>query len=129
MLTQPEYGIHFITHTGKYLTWREDYLNEEDQITYWNKDFEEKFKGGGISFSCIYVSSELNKALLGTIKGTLIIYDLFTRQYKMKKLSTCTILQIKVYEERGYILYENQKLIIYDILRDEEIQALNVRND
>ena len=37
----------------------------------------------------------------------------------MKKLSNCPVLQIEVYQERGYILYESQKIIIYDILRDE----------
>ena len=42
------------------------------------------------------VSSELNKAVLGTIKGTIIIYDLFSKQYKLKKISNQQILQIQI---------------------------------
>ena len=54
-ISQPEYGLHLITHTGKYLTWKEDYENLEEETVYWKKDFEEKFKGANLSLSCICI--------------------------------------------------------------------------
>lgn len=47
----------------------------------------------------------------------------------MKKLGSCPVLQIRVYQEHAYILYENQKLVVYDILRNEEIQSLSMKNE
>ena len=36
------------------------------------------------------------KVLLGTIKGSLIIFDQLSRQCKIKKISNASILQIKM---------------------------------
>jgi hypothetical protein len=47
-----------------------------------------------LSLSSICISSSLNHAVLGTIKGLIIIYDLFSKQYKIKKISNLPILQI-----------------------------------
>lgn len=96
VLAQPEYGLHLISHYGKYFTWKEDYITSDKETIYWKKDFEEKFKGASLSLCYICVSSELNKAVLGTIKGTIIIYDLFSKQYKLKKISNQQILQIQI---------------------------------
>jgi hypothetical protein len=56
--------------------------------------------------------------LLGTVKGMVIVYDIFSRQYKINKVLNCLILQIEVKDEQAFILGENEKLIIWDIIRN-----------
>lgn len=68
-IPDPEYGLHFISHSGKYLTWKEDYITQNGKTIYWRKEIQQKFIGHSLSLSCICVNSELNKSVLGTIKG------------------------------------------------------------
>lgn len=55
---QVEYGIHFISVNGKYVCYKEDYIeskskHEEDQ--YFVFYYEEKFKNTGLSLSCLSI--------------------------------------------------------------------------
>ena len=60
----------------------------------------------------------MNKTLLGTIKGSFIVFDQLSKHYKMKKLSNFPILQIKIIDYHAYIFCSNEKVVIYDILRN-----------
>jgi CRISPR/Cas system-associated protein endoribonuclease Cas2 len=59
----------------------------------------------------------------------LIIFDQLSTKSKQKKISTSTVNEIKIDEEHSYIFCANEKIVIYDIIRNEEIQALNVKNE
>lgn len=128
---QVEYGIHFISVNGKYVCYKEDYIeskskHEEDQ--YFVFYYEEKFKNTGLSLSCLSVGLELNKIVFGTIRGIIIIYDMFSHLFKVKKISNSQISQIKVIGSLAYILTMDEKLIIYDLVKVEEIQHLSIKN-
>ena len=127
LLSQPEYGIHAISNNGKYIGLKEDY--PENEVLYFKKDYEEKFKNSNVSLVCLAVSGNLNKTLLGTIKGTLIIFDQLSHNYKLRKVANSPILEIKIKDDHGYVFCANERVIIYDILRNEEIQTLNVKNE
>ena len=93
MDVQPESGIHLITCNGRYLSFKEDYIegNSHEEHVYFTLQHEEKFKNNTLSLCCFAVSSELNKALFGTVKGVIVIYDLFSHLSKVKKVANSQI--------------------------------------
>lgn len=82
-----------------------------------------------MSLSCVSLSTQSNKALIGTIKGILIVYDLFSHHYKLRKVCYDAILKIHLNGDHAYLLTSKQKVIVYDIIRNEQIQVINVRNE
>ena len=117
MLCQPDYGFHLISNLGRYISYKEDY--SEGSEKYFKKDYDEKFKNSGVSLTCLAVSGLINKTLLGTNMGTFIIFDQVSRQYKMRKLSNYPILEMRISKDHGYIFCANERIVIFDILRNE----------
>jgi len=66
--------------------------------------YEEKFKNAGLSLSCLALSLEFNKLVFGSIRGTVIIYDIFSHFFKLKKISNSQISDIKISGAIAYIL-------------------------
>ena len=82
-----------------------------------------------MSLTCMSISLSSNKILFGTIKGILIVYDLFSHHYKLRKICYDSIIKIHTNKDHAYILTSKQKVIIFDIIRNEQIQIINVRNE
>jgi len=59
----------------------------------------------------------------------IIIYDMFSHYFKIKKVTNCQIVQLKVIESLVYILTLDEKLFIMDLIKLEEVQHLSVKND
>lgn len=122
MEMQFEYGIHFISVSGKYLCFREDYIEkkgkgEEDQ--YFTFLHEEKFKNAGLSLSCLSVGVEANKIIFGTIRGVVIIYDMFSHLFRLKKISNSQIAQVKIVGSSAYVLTLDEKFLVLDLTKAE----------
>jgi hypothetical protein len=132
MEMQLEYGIHFISVSGRYVCFREDYVegkSRHDEGQFFTFHHEERFKNAGLSLSCLAVGLELNKIVFGTIRGIIIIYDMFSHLFKVKKVAAAQISQIRVVGSTAYVLSLDEKLIVFDLVKAEEIQHLNVRNE
>jgi hypothetical protein len=55
--------------------------------------------------------------VFGTIRGIIIIYDMFSHLFKIKKVSYSQITQVKVVGPLAYILAADEKLILYDLVK------------
>ena len=85
MQMQMEYGMHFISVSGRYLCYRENFIEGEGQEhCYFSFHHEERFKNTGLHLSCLSVGTELNKIVFGTIRGLIIIYDVFSHQFRVR---------------------------------------------
>lgn len=55
---QIEHGIHFISVAGRYISFKEDYIegkNKHEEAQYFTFHHEERFKNAGLSLSCLSV--------------------------------------------------------------------------
>jgi hypothetical protein len=131
MELQLEYGIHFISVSGRYVCFKEDYVEGrgKQEPQYFSFHHEERFRNAGLSLSCLSVGVELNKIVFGTIRGVIIIYDMFSHLFKVKKVAGAQITQIRVVGSEAYVLTMDEKLILFDLVKAEEVQHLNVRNE
>jgi hypothetical protein len=119
---QVEHGIHFISVSGRYVSFKEDYIegkSKNEDAQYFTFHHEERFKNAGLSLSCLSVGLELNKIVFGTIRGVIIIYDMFSHLFKVKKVSSSQISQIRVVGSEAYILTLEEKLILFDLVKIE----------
>jgi len=67
------------------------------QLTqYWKLTTEEKFKNSSLSFCCISIGSEINKVLFGTNNGNIVLYDMFSHNFKIKKISAHPIIKVQI---------------------------------
>ena len=78
--------------------------NKKMEDIYFSFYYEEKFKNAGLSLSCLALSMEFNKMVFGSIRGTVIIYDVFSHFFKLKKVSNSQIIDIKICGAIAYIL-------------------------
>jgi phenylpropionate dioxygenase-like ring-hydroxylating dioxygenase large terminal subunit len=84
-----------------------------------------------MSFCCLAIGSHINKALFGTNNGTIVLYDTFSRKFKVKKLSVKSIVHVVIYENSGYVLTSDQKVhvINMNLNRLEEINTFSTVNE
>jgi hypothetical protein len=75
------------------------------------------------------VSASLSKIVFGTIRGMIIVYDMFSHYFKIKKVSNTQIVELKLLDRLVYILTLDEKLIIMDITKLEEVQHISIRNE
>lgn len=57
--------------------------------------------------------------VFGTIRGILIVYDVFSKQFKLKKVGSAAIVQLKVTGGLAYVLTAEEKLVVYDLVKGE----------
>jgi hypothetical protein len=55
---------------------------------------EEKFKNNNPALACMSIGPHLNKVLFGTNNGNVILYDKFSQKYKMKRVSSHSIVKV-----------------------------------
>ena len=58
-----------------------------------------------------------------------IFYDIFSHFFKIKKVANCQIVQIKVVGSLVYLLTLEERFIVMDLVKMEELQTISVRND
>ena len=61
----------------------------------------------------------MNKILFGTNNGNIILYDTFSHQYKIKKISSKPIVNVKILNNEGFALTQDQKIIILNLMKLE----------
>ena len=54
---------------------------------------------------------------------------MFSHYFKIKKVSNCQIVQLKVIDSLVYILTLDERLFILDLVKIEEVQHLSVKNE
>ncbi len=59
----------------------------------------------------------------------IIVYDMFSHYFKIKKVSNTQIVELKLLDRLVYILTLDEKLIIMDITKLEEVQHISIRNE
>jgi len=59
----------------------------------------------------------------------IIVYDMFSHFFKMKKISSQQIVQLKVVNSLVYILTLDEKIFIVDLVKMEEVQHFSVKNE
>lgn len=62
---------------------------------------------------------EANKILFGTIRGVVIIYDMFSHLFRLKKVSNSQIAQVKIVGTSAYILTLDEKFLVLDLTKAE----------
>jgi hypothetical protein len=65
------------------------------------------------------VGVEANKILFGTIRGVVIIYDMFSHLFRLKKVSNSQIAQVKIVGTSAYILTLDEKFLVLDLTKAE----------
>ncbi len=55
--------------------------------------------------------------MFGTNNGNVILYDTFSHQYKIKKISSQSIVNVQIYGTEGFVLTQDQKIIILNLLK------------
>lgn len=130
MEVQGGYGLHFISVKGRYLCWREDYVESvAGQMSFFKLGHEEKFRGTGLSLCCLSVSLSESLIMFGTVKGIIAVYEMFSHKFRLKKIGSQQIVQVAIVKGIGYALTIDYRLLIYDLAQLEEIQSLSVRNE
>jgi len=54
---------------------------------------------------------------------------MFSHHFKTKKIANAQIVQLHVVGQLAYLLTLDEKMIIYDLSKGEEIQHFSVRNE
>jgi hypothetical protein len=114
--------MHLISFTGKYFTFREEYIENMSNPSlsqYWRLNNEERFKNSNLSLCCMTIGYSMNKILFGTNNGNIVLYDTFSHQYKIKKISSKPIINVKISGNEGFALTQDQKIIILNLIKLE----------
>ncbi len=96
---------------------------------YWRLGIEEKFKNSNLSLCCFSIGSEQSKVLFGTNNGNIVLYDTFSHNFKIKRISPHSIVKVHIFGNEGFALTEDQKIIIVNLIKMEEINIFSTVNE
>lgn len=75
------------------------------------------------------IGYDIDKILFGTNNGNVVLYDTFSHKYKIKRISSKPIVNVKISGAEGFALTQDQKIVVLNLIKLEENNTFTTIND